>query len=44
MSRFCSRIDGSENSVRATRKLAEMLPSYKEVPQVELVNVRPPVW
>lgn len=36
-------VDGSESAVRATRKLIEMLPFYKEVPQVDLVNVREPV-
>jgi len=36
-------VDGSESAVRATRKLVEMLPLYKETPQVDLVNVREPV-
>jgi nucleotide-binding universal stress UspA family protein len=36
-------VDGSENAVRATGKLVEMLPSYKEAPQIDLVNVRHPV-
>jgi nucleotide-binding universal stress UspA family protein len=36
-------VDGSESAVRATRKLVEMLPFYKEVPQIDLVNVRQPV-
>lgn len=36
-------VDGSESSVRATRKLVELLSSYKEVPQIDLVNVRQPL-
>jgi len=36
-------VDGSESAVRATRKLVEVLPFYKEAPQIELVNVRQPV-
>lgn len=36
-------VDGSESAVRATRKLVETLPFYKEVPQIDLVNVREPV-
>ena len=35
--------DGSESAVRAARKLVEMIPSFKEVPEVHLINVREPV-
>lgn len=36
-------VDGSENAVRATRKLVETLAWYKQTPEVELVTVHPPV-
>jgi len=36
-------VDGSESAVRATRKLVETLSWYKDVPQVDLVNVRQPL-
>lgn len=36
-------VDGSESSVRATRKLIETAGWYKELPQVELVTVHLPV-
>ena len=35
-------VDGSEPSIRATRKLIETLDWYKETPQVELVTVHLP--
>ena len=36
-------VDGSEPSVRATRKLIEALDWYKELPQIEVLNVHLPV-
>lgn len=36
-------IDGSECAIRATRTVVEWLPLYKEMPQIELVNVRQPL-
>jgi nucleotide-binding universal stress UspA family protein len=36
-------VDGSESAVRATRRLVETLPWYKEAPRVDLVNVRHPL-
>jgi len=35
--------DGSECAVRAARKLVEMMPCFKEVPEVHLINVREPL-
>jgi nucleotide-binding universal stress UspA family protein len=36
-------VDGSEPSLRATRKLIETLDWYREPPQIEVVNVHLPV-
>jgi nucleotide-binding universal stress UspA family protein len=36
-------VDGSEPSLRATRKLIDTLGWYKEPPQIEVVNVHLPV-
>jgi nucleotide-binding universal stress UspA family protein len=36
-------VDGSEPSLRATRKLIETLGWYKEPPQIEVLNVHLPV-
>jgi nucleotide-binding universal stress UspA family protein len=36
-------VDGSETAVRATRKLVEASPLYKQAPEVELVTVQPRV-
>jgi nucleotide-binding universal stress UspA family protein len=36
-------VDGSETSTRATRKLIETLGWYKDVPQLEVINVQLPV-
>jgi nucleotide-binding universal stress UspA family protein len=41
--KFLLAVDGSEPSLRATRKLIDMLGWYKELPEILVVNVHLPV-
>lgn len=43
MRKILLAVDGSESAIRASRKVVEMVSFCKEVPQIELVNVRFPL-
>ena len=43
MMKLLLAVDGSDNAVRATRRLVELASALKEQPQVELVTVRAPL-
>jgi nucleotide-binding universal stress UspA family protein len=43
MVRILLAVDGSESSVRATRKLVEMLPLYRDAPTIDLVTIHRPL-
>ena len=43
MLRILLAVDGSDSAIRATRALIKNAVLYKEMPQVELLTVRPPL-